>query len=289
MEQGNRGIDRATVAYYLPPEGPGEYGDRRELAERIARIVDTYVDCDLENMHGKKPDTGYRGLVIAVGGDGTLLGAVHSYRHEDNLYMLVGSKGKSTSAYATATHENYEEVLSGILERDFLVESVVRVGASTREWDSWHCLNEIAIGPVEYGRMLEYELVLEGDGWRKEFTEGRATSLLVATPCGSTAYALSAGGPVIEKSLDVLVLVPESPNKSMTSNKRVRNCYRDLENLVTPYVVAADTRITVTPHRESVVVPDGRTSHKKLVWDGEQILITARPKIGLVKPIEQGW
>lgn len=149
-------------------------------------------------------------LVIVVGGDGSMLGAARALARHDVPVLGVnrGSLGFLTDIQPDNLEEQIGEVLEGkyIVESRFLLEMTIK-----REGEVMGCagaLNEVVLHPGKATRMIEFELFIEGQFVYSQRSDG----LIVATPTGSTAYALSGGGPIMHPRLDALVLVPMFPH-----------------------------------------------------------------------------
>lgn len=149
-------------------------------------------------------------LVIVVGGDGTMLAAA---RHLAGYSVPVlgvnrGNLGFLTDICPSKICAGVAEVLDGqyTSERRFLIETeVCRNGHIIARGSA---LNDVLLHAVKVARLIRFDLYID-----KEFVYNqRSDGLIVATPTGSTAYALSGGGPILHPSLDAIVLVPMLPH-----------------------------------------------------------------------------
>ena len=152
-------------------------------------------------------------LLVVLGGDGTLLGVARMLgdREIPILGINLGALGFLTEIATDEAHDALRRVVAGDYEVDrrIALEAVVERGAGTdRAVKHFRALNDVVIAKRELGRMLELHVVAD----HKPFCAYRADGLIVATPTGSTAYALSAGGPIIFPNLRVLVLAPICPH-----------------------------------------------------------------------------
>lgn len=149
-------------------------------------------------------------LVIAVGGDGTLLAAARSVaRHRVPIVGInLGRLGFLTDIPAHSLEDLVARTLEGkaTVERRLMLQgAVVRAGKPIFEAVA---LNDVVVSRGAMGSMIEYSVDVNG-----EFVYSvRADGLIVGTPTGSTAYALSAGGPILHPSLPAIALVPISPH-----------------------------------------------------------------------------
>src|SRR5690554_2454517 len=149
-------------------------------------------------------------LVIVVGGDGSLLGAARAMAKTGVPVLGVnrGRLGFLTDILPEEVEEKVAEVLAGKFtsERRFLLDAeVYREGELIGSADG---LNDVVLHPGKSARMIEFDLYIEGQFVYNQRSDG----LIVATPTGSTAYALSGGGPIMHPKLDALVLVPMFPH-----------------------------------------------------------------------------
>ncbi|MGB0733852.1 MAG: NAD(+) kinase [Pontibacterium sp.] len=149
-------------------------------------------------------------LVIVVGGDGSLLGAARelAMSHVPVLGVNRGNLGFLTDISPVELEEKVGEVLEGkyTSENRFLLDvTVKRNGEPIGEAAA---LNDCVLHPGKAARMIEFELYIEG---QFVYTQ-RSDGVIVSTPTGSTAYALSGGGPIMHPKLDALVLVPMFPH-----------------------------------------------------------------------------
>ena len=149
-------------------------------------------------------------LVIVVGGDGSLLGAARDL--VDHGVPVIGVNRGRLGFLTDICPSELETQLSDVLEGNYLEESrflldtqVIRQGAVIGEGSS---LNEVVLHPGKSTRIIEFELFIDGLFVYKQRSDG----LIIATPTGSTAYALSGGGPIMHPSMDAIVLVPMFPH-----------------------------------------------------------------------------
>ncbi|MFP4162031.1 MAG: NAD(+) kinase [Ectothiorhodospira sp.] len=149
-------------------------------------------------------------LAIVVGGDGTFLTAARTL--VDHGVPLLGiNAGRLGFLVDVSPHEmlgRLDEILSGLYVEDhrrMLSARVIRGEQVVAEGDA---LNDVVIHIRDVVRMIEFDTWIDG---RFVHTQ-RADGMVVATPTGSTAYALSGGGPILTPDLDAVVLVPICPH-----------------------------------------------------------------------------
>jgi NAD+ kinase len=149
-------------------------------------------------------------LAIVIGGDGTMLAAARELvRHHVPLVGInQGRLGFMTDIGHDDMHTGVGAILDGnyaIEERTLLDAELTRGGKSVLRTIA---LNEAVIGKGSQGRLIEFELSVDG-----EFVYRlRADGIIVSTPTGSTAYALSAQGPILHPAVPALTLVPLNPH-----------------------------------------------------------------------------
>ncbi|HET7319373.1 MAG TPA: NAD(+)/NADH kinase [Nitrospirota bacterium] len=151
-------------------------------------------------------------MLIVLGGDGTLLSAA---RHVADAHTNVpifgvnlGSLGFMAEVSLDELYDNLEKAMAGKLEtedRMMLSAAVVREG---RRLARYRVLNDVVINKGALARMMELRVSVS-DG---PLTTLRADGLIVATPTGSTAYSLSAGGPIIHPTVHCFVVTPICPH-----------------------------------------------------------------------------
>lgn len=149
-------------------------------------------------------------LIIAVGGDGTMLYAArHASAH--GIPVLGINRGR-LGFLADIRPEEIAESLTAVLAGNFVSESrmllhaeIVRAGVAV---SAGYAVNDVVIKRRETARMLDYRTVVDGHFVNTHGGDG----FIAATPTGSTAYALSCGGPIVEPSIDAIVLAPICPH-----------------------------------------------------------------------------
>ncbi len=166
------------------------------------------------NLPGYEPDEipALVEMIIVLGGDGTLLSAARlvADAHSDVPIFGVnlGSLGFMAEVSLDELYDNLEKAIAGKLvteDRIMLTASVLREGKRIAQY---RVLNDAVINKGALARMMELRISVN-DG---HLTTLRADGLIVATPTGSTAYSLSAGGPIIHPTIHCFVLTPICPH-----------------------------------------------------------------------------
>jgi NAD+ kinase len=149
-------------------------------------------------------------LVIAIGGDGTMLYATRLVAQHDVPLLGVnrGRLGFLTDVSPDDMLTRLDEVLSGKFSEDRRTLLEARLRRAGGEEATLTALNDVVLLKWETGRMLDFETWIDGRYVNTHSGDG----LIVATATGSTAYALSCGGPIVQPDLGVLVLVPICPH-----------------------------------------------------------------------------
>jgi NAD+ kinase len=153
-------------------------------------------------------------LIVVLGGDGTLLSIARlvGERETPILGINLGGLGFLTEITIEEAQATLARVLAGEYEVDrrITLEATVetRAAGARADRENFRALNDVVINKRALGRMLELNVIAGGE----RFCSYRADGLIIATPTGSTAYALSAGGPIVFPSLDVVVLAPICPH-----------------------------------------------------------------------------
>ena len=149
-------------------------------------------------------------LAIVVGGDGTMLAAARNLvRHH---VPLVGVNQGRVGFMTDIGHDDMRSGIGAILEGRYSIEERALLEAEIRRNNKsilqTIALNEAVVGKGSQGRLIEFNLLIDG-----EFVYTlRADGVIVATPTGSTAYAMSAQGPILHPAVPAFALVPLNPH-----------------------------------------------------------------------------
>jgi len=167
-------------------------------------------------------------LLISIGGDGTMLYASRLARETETPILGInrGRLGFLADVIPDELISSLDNVLGGNFTTDSRLLLEARLHKSSGEDVVAYALNDIVLQRRETGRMVDFETRVAGQYVNTHSGDG----LIVATPTGSTAYALSCGGPIIEPQLDAVVIVPVCPH-TLTDR---------------PIVISADQSIEVT-------------------------------------------
>jgi NAD+ kinase len=190
-------------------------------------------------------------LVVVFGGDGTILRGIEIAREHD--IPVLGVNLGHVGFLAEAEPEDIERVISVVVNNKWSVEerlalSITATDADGRKWESW-ALNEIAI--EKFNREHMANLLVSID--ERPVSQWACDGVLVATPTGSTAYAFSAGGPVVWPEVEAMLVVPVSAHALFSKPLVVSPAsVVDVEITSGPVVVSADS------HRNTDLATGGK-------------------------------
>jgi NAD+ kinase len=177
-------------------------------------------------------------LVVVVGGDGTLLDAARSVAAHDVplLGVNLGRLGFMVDVLPVEMLQTLDAVLAGkyVREERLLLSASVTTGSRTL--GPFHAFNDVVVRNRDFARVIEFDTYMDGTF----ISHHRADGIVIATPTGSTAYALSGGGPVLHPSLDALALVPICPH-TLSDRPLVLKADRSIE-----VVISAEMQALVT-------------------------------------------
>ena len=208
-------------------------------------------------------------LVVVVGGDGTILNAGRSLAGAGVplLGVNLGRLGFLADVSPDPMTDQLDQILAGnyAQEERALLHAVVHRNDDVL--DSSDALNDVVVHKWDIARMIELEVRIDGHLLNTQRSDG----LIVATPTGSTAYALSGGGPILHPTLDAIELVPICPH---SLNNR-------------PIVINEASVV-------DVIVHDGNYTHAQVTCDGQvnfallpgdRVRISKKPqKLKLIHP-----
>jgi NAD+ kinase len=151
-------------------------------------------------------------LIVVLGGDGTLLATAGRIARADAdvpiLGVNFGSLGFLTEVTLGELYPALELALAGRTAEDPRLMLQVRIEVSDPDGGPWIALNDIVINRGALPRMIDLDVTVDGQPMARFKCDG----LIVASPTGSTAYNLSAGGPIVHPSVPAIVLTPIAPH-----------------------------------------------------------------------------
>jgi len=208
-------------------------------------------------------------LVVVFGGDGTILRGIEIARPAD--LPVLGVNLGHVGFLAEAEPENIDAVVNAILEHNWIVEERLTLSVTVTQdhmqvWQSW-ALNEVAIEKDARERMIQVMVSVD----ERPLSQWSADGLLCSTPTGSTAYAFSAGGPVVWPEVDAMLVVPISAHALFAR----------------PLVVSPASTIEVNVIKgPAVISADGRRTHEVAAGSTVKIVRHAQPtKFARLHPV----
>jgi len=201
---------------------------------------------DFDSSH-KRPDIALLSdFIIVLGGDGTLISVARliGSRGTPILGVNLGSLGFLTEVTLDEMYPLLEKILAGEMSIDERWTLEVSVQRGDKERAKFTVLNDVVINKGALARMILMETVIDG----RYLNTYRADGLIISTPTGSTAYSLSAGGPIINPRVGAIIISPICPH-SITNR---------------PIVVREDVIVEVTLQSENedvLVTLDGQEGY----------------------------
>lgn len=231
----------ALVGRFRTPEITGPLLDLAGFiaAKGITVVVDTntaeHLDRHDFRVLALEKMEGVVDLAIVLGGDGTLLNVARTLAPFG--IPLIGVNQGRLGFLTDVSIENMHETIGAMLDGKFVTEQRMLLSTHVMRGDQevFNALafNEIVVHRDNVSSMIEFEVRIDGDYLYFQ----RADGLIVSTPTGSTAYALSAGGPILHPGLDAIALVPVCPH-TLTNR---------------PIVVKSESVISINVHHASYV------------------------------------
>jgi NAD+ kinase len=231
--------------------------DKKEAAALAARIRENYPHLTVLGERYLAQELGWprvedrelaqrADLVVVLGGDGTLIYAARllAGRTVPILGVNLGSLGFMTEVPVEELFFHLDEVLAGRFNVDSRMKLTCRLLREGKAIIEEEVLNDIVINKGALARIADHETSIDG----VPITTYKSDGIILATPTGSTAYSLSAGGPIVHPSVDCTIL---SPICSHALTQRA-------------IVVPADRVIRVSLRRETAdtyLTLDGQTGH----------------------------
>jgi NAD+ kinase len=227
------------------------------------RGIDLLMDAPTARAVGRRsarhrvdPDASPADLYVVIGGDGTLLSVARSItsRPRPILGVNVGGLGFLTETSLAEMEDVLGEILEGRygVDRRMMLQATLRREGRTIARQT--VLNDVVINKGALARIIDLQLTID----KKFVTTYKADGLIVSTPTGSTAYSLSAGGPIIDHSMEALLISPICPH---TLTMR-------------PLVVSERSLVEVvlrTDKTETYLTLDGQVGHPMRAGDRVQV------------------
>jgi NAD+ kinase len=215
-------------------------------------------------------------LLLCLGGDGTILSVVS--RMKARVVPILGVNfGKLGFLTEAKAEEVFEELNAYLLQKPAvesrLMLSCTAKSKKTDQGRRFIALNDIVISREGLARILQLDVTISGE----KFTSFRGDGVVIASPTGSTAYSLSAGGAVVHPKLEAILITPICPH---ALNLRA-------------LVIGADEKITIrirteSPHEKALLTADGQ--EKIEIDDSYSVEVTRfHMPLSLVKSTKRGY
>ena len=206
-------------------------------------------------------------IVIAIGGDGTLLSCSRKFGLAGLpiLGINLGNLGFLNDIDPTSLTDNLLEILKGnfTVDKRFFLETSIN---KTKSEDV--ALNEVVIHSGSIAQLIEFEVYVDETFVYRQKADG----ILINTPTGSTAYALSGHGPIIHPQVNAISLLPMFPHSLNTR----------------PLIVNEDVRISIIPSKRSFISYDSHT--KKSLYKNDIVEIKKTvSKLNLIHPVNHDF
>ncbi len=279
----------ALIGKYQAPEiaGPllrlAEFLSAKGLQVVIDELTNEYLKQSVYPAVSLPEIGGSVDLAIVLGGDGTMLNIIRMVAPCD--VPLVGVNQGRLGFLTDLTLDNMLVTIAAMLEGKFVTEQRMLLAAQvmrddTEVFQSLAC-NEVVVHRGNTSTLIEFEVRIDGEYLYNQ----RADGLIISTPTGSTAYALSAGGAILHPSLNLIQLVPVSPHilsnrpivvKSESALEILMHCSHDVRVRLdshTYFDLQAQDRVIVTryPKPACLLHPEGHsyynTLREKLLWN----------------------
>lgn len=179
----------------------------RDLFDRFTELQDNRIVkiCDSEEEAINESE-----VVIALGGDGTMLHASHLVKKKQ--IPVLGINSGKLGFMANIQPSRVEAALTAILKNDYVLDKRFMLEARSGEGILSYALNEFLFSKKDTSSMINLEAYYDGHLINHYWADG----LIISTPTGSTAYNLSAGGPIVIPNTKVMVLTPINPHTLTT-------------------------------------------------------------------------
>ncbi len=177
---------------------------KKKQAEELATVVTSFLEKrNVSVVSADRDDVEY---VISLGGDGSILSLIHTYPNltAPILGINIGTLGFLADITPSQIAQSLENLLSG----NFSVEERLMLEGKTPGKSSCYAVNELVVHRGQNNNLVDLKLTVNG----KYFNTFSADGVIISTPSGSTAYSLSAGGPIVDPELKAIVITPICPH-----------------------------------------------------------------------------
>ncbi len=222
------------------------YGCEVYVSDHLTALESLPVKCVNEEVLYGTSET-----IIAIGGDGTILGIAQKAAQFD--VPIIGVNLGRLGFLAAIELDHVEECLQKFLQDDYAIESrmmlMAKVIDPSGEMKHYYALNDISVTRGTYSRISEFSVYING-----AFSDCYpADGVVLATPTGSTAYNLSAGGPIVSPTANVMLITPICPHTIysrtmvLADTDKVQLKTHNFDGTQLELAVDGQARVTVTP------------------------------------------
>lgn len=275
------------------------FGNNHQKEDQIKNIIETLqkneVDVYLENSFREYLCSSYSlfcdttkiideqdfdtDLVISIGGDGTFLRS--AAKIGDKGIPIWGVNTGRLGFLADTYSDDFGDALLEILNRNYKIEERTRLYVEidhNLDGESYTALNDVAILKQDSASMITVNVTINGEF----LTAYEADGLLVSTPTGSTAYAMSAGGPILSPTLSNFTLTPIAPHTLTSRPLVIDDCselFIEVESRNANYLLSLDGRSTILPTKATFKVKKAPCALKVIRRTGQNFYDTLRNKL----------
>lgn len=200
-------------------------------------------------------------MLVVLGGDGTILTAAREYSEYDVPILGINH---GHLGFLAEIEKSEAESFKNVLKGEYSVAKHMMLDVKVGD-KSFNALNDAVFHRGGFSRMIEFSLYIDD----KLVSSNLADGLIIATPTGSTAYSLSAGGPIVDPELEILIVTPI--------------CSHDLYSRSIILPVHKGVRIVIKDavKYDAMLTLDGQIGYE--IKSGEDIIVSGGKKIGLVR------
>lgn len=223
--------------------------DRVELV--VARDTASALGLPGEPLESIKAD-----LLLALGGDGSLLYVLH---RTDRPVLGINTGTVGFLAEVDPESDTLDGALERVVRGAYICEDRMKIAARAGDRSLPDAVNEVVVHSAQVARMRQFEIAVDG----KPLGRVRADGIILSTPTGSTSYALSTGGPIVDPAIDAFVVTAIAP---YTGTPR-------------PLVIAPLREVsvrTMEEDRETVIIVDGQREER--LHRGEEVKFYRSPR-----------
>jgi NAD+ kinase len=265
--------------------GNGTKSEVHAEADRLARAVSEHPGLDLVGLD-LAPETDLSDLsadvALVLGGDGTVLHAAR--RMGDRPTPVLGVNAGRLGFLADLTPDGFLDRLGDLADRRYTVENLMTLACTlaprsgpTREFRG---LNDVVLRAAPVFHLLEIGLSIDGES----VMTYRGDGLILATPVGSTAHSLSAGGPILPPNAHMFVVTPVCPHTLtqrplVDATHKVYEMVPLAEGVATVLVIDGQVQVPVAAG-DRVIVRRGQTPFPMVRLPGHSFYRTLRDKLG---------